>query len=93
MHVSPATSIFGRNCRRDTLFNVTAGNPPLELPDGTDTTMDGWLFVEIPRTTKRCRACGADVPVGLKFCNICGQQLSAARWSLEDSGVEPHGRR
>jgi rRNA maturation endonuclease Nob1 len=43
--------------------------------------MDGWLFVEIPHITKRCRACGADVPVGLKFCTICGQQLSVTRLS------------
>ena len=28
---------------------------------------------------RRCRGCGSDVPLGLKFCTHCGQPLSARR--------------
>jgi hypothetical protein len=28
-------------------------------------------------TQRRCRGCGSNVPLGLKYCTHCGQPLSA----------------
>jgi ribosomal protein L37E len=43
----------------------------------------------LKRTTRRCRTCGANVPIGTKFCTTCGNPLSARSHALADHPEHP----